>query len=322
MNIVNTYKKNKLQKLPETTVSEIEQSLYTTSTTPTYFGARYLDPRTSRWLSVDPAMYQGDCIPAAPINDEVRRNNNNLPGMGGIYNYVNMHVYHYGGNNPVKYVDTDGRIIIEIIAQYNMQGSNANNAVAGNWGAALIRPYSNNTTIAIGGCAIVLVANIAFTRGAIGVTPATINNNNNNFDQGGYLRWIPPLSTSNVTFVDRVYRPLTAAAFNDLANNQNYSYLVGIRVNYSGTTGNSPRDHWVGASELVTRNNIQYYRISPTSENDWIMGTNTAANGNNRAGRGWQTDTNAKGQVTDIYVPLDQVTGYIIYRANQNLQNN
>jgi hypothetical protein len=28
--------------------------------------------------------------------------------------------------------------------------------------------------------------------------------------------------------------------------------------------------------------------------------------------RGWQTDTNAQGQVTDIYVPLDQVKGYII----------
>ena len=54
-------------------------------------------------------MYQGDYIPGAPVNDEVRRNNNNLPGMGGIYNYVNMHVYHYGGNNPVKYVDPDGK---------------------------------------------------------------------------------------------------------------------------------------------------------------------------------------------------------------------
>ena len=101
----------KPQKLPEITVSGISLTLYTTSSTPAYFGARYLDPRTSRWLSVDPAMYQGDYIPGAPINDEVRRNNNNLPGMGGIYNYVNMHVYHYGGNNPVKYVDPDGKDI-------------------------------------------------------------------------------------------------------------------------------------------------------------------------------------------------------------------
>ena len=103
--------KNKTQKTLEAINSEINRTLYTTSSISSSFGARYLDPRTSRWLSVDPAMYQGDYIPGAPINDDVRRNNNNLPGMGGIYNYVNMHVYHYGGNNPVMYIDPDGREI-------------------------------------------------------------------------------------------------------------------------------------------------------------------------------------------------------------------
>jgi RHS repeat-associated protein len=72
-----------------------------------YYGARYLDPRTSRWLSGDPAM--GDYIPVAPINDEAKKNNRNLPGMGGVFNLVNLHVYHYAGNNPVKYTDPDGR---------------------------------------------------------------------------------------------------------------------------------------------------------------------------------------------------------------------
>jgi hypothetical protein len=28
--------------------------------------------------------------------------------MGGVFNYVNLHVYHYAGNNPVKYTDPDG----------------------------------------------------------------------------------------------------------------------------------------------------------------------------------------------------------------------
>jgi len=73
-----------------------------------YYGARYLDPKYSRWLSGDPAL--NDYIPKAPIDDEAKKHNENLPGMGGVYNTVNLHVYHYAGNNPVKYVDPDGRV--------------------------------------------------------------------------------------------------------------------------------------------------------------------------------------------------------------------
>ena len=71
-----------------------------------YYGARYLDPKYSRWLSGDPAL--GDYIPKAPIDDEAKKHNENLPGMGGVYNIVNLHLYHYAGNNPVKYTDPDG----------------------------------------------------------------------------------------------------------------------------------------------------------------------------------------------------------------------
>jgi hypothetical protein len=50
----------------------------------------------------------GEYIPRAPVNDEARKYNQNLPGMGGVFNTVNLHVYHYAGNNPVKYTDPDG----------------------------------------------------------------------------------------------------------------------------------------------------------------------------------------------------------------------
>jgi RHS repeat-associated protein len=72
-----------------------------------YYGARYLDPKTSRWISGDPAL--GEYLPVAPLGDEEKKRNQNLPGQGGVFNYVNLHVYHYAGNNPVKYVDPDGR---------------------------------------------------------------------------------------------------------------------------------------------------------------------------------------------------------------------
>jgi hypothetical protein len=36
--------------------------------------------------------------------------------MGGVFNYVNLHSYHYAGNNPVKYIDPTGEFIPTILA--------------------------------------------------------------------------------------------------------------------------------------------------------------------------------------------------------------
>ena len=46
-----------------------------------YYGARYLDPKTSRWLSGDPAL--GEYLPSAPVNEEAKKRNGSLPGQGG-----------------------------------------------------------------------------------------------------------------------------------------------------------------------------------------------------------------------------------------------
>ncbi len=71
-----------------------------------YFGARYYDARLSKWISTDPAL--GSYLPGAGEGDD------DLPGIGGVFNPVNMNVYHYGGNNPLIYIDPDGEKVYYI----------------------------------------------------------------------------------------------------------------------------------------------------------------------------------------------------------------
>ncbi len=79
-----------------------------------YFGARYFDARLSRWTAVDPAL---DKYFPNPNDFDTEHDyfwylqqdaSAKLPGIGGVFNSINLDMYHYAGQNPVKLVDPDG----------------------------------------------------------------------------------------------------------------------------------------------------------------------------------------------------------------------
>ena len=67
----------------------------------TYFGARYLDMKTSLWLNTDPLSGY----------NPIQETEHYIDGQhnGGIYNPMNMATYSYTYNNPIIYIDPNGK---------------------------------------------------------------------------------------------------------------------------------------------------------------------------------------------------------------------
>ncbi len=90
-----------------------------------YFGARYYDPRTSLWQSMDPALgeYLPDATKAMKADGDLaaqwiypERTNDwtaslNLPGTGGVLEPKNLNLAAYAHQNPLIVYDPDGRMM-------------------------------------------------------------------------------------------------------------------------------------------------------------------------------------------------------------------
>jgi RHS repeat-associated protein len=79
-----------------------------------YFGARYYDPQFSSWISTDPALDGYLPTGAQLYFPEKAFDSKKLKGSGGMYNSMNVNLYHFANLNPVKNIDPDGKVVIAI----------------------------------------------------------------------------------------------------------------------------------------------------------------------------------------------------------------
>ena len=256
-----------------------------------YYGARYLNPRTSRWVSADPAI--GEYLPVAPVNDEARKHNANLPGMGGVFYIVNLALYQYGGNNPVRYVDPDGSIIMIVPSLYKMN--------KGVWRDDWTGNGVEDKRLRETGCAITVMSNIVSTATRNGTTPCTINAQKDNFSFN-----TDDLSMQKVGENSNLKFDYWTKEHTDLSrklkelDSSSGQFYIAAQVKYNAA-GDS---HWVGVNDVIEFDGKAYIEVSASSTFD--------RDKDNRPRSTWSLRRNGK-----MYIEVSDINKIYTFKKEQ-----
>jgi len=81
-----------------------------------YYGARYYNPRISIWYGVDPLAVYNPVMESQFYGDGQHN--------GGVYNWGNLNPYIYTYQNPIRYIDPNGKQV-DAVKKFERQAHNA-----------------------------------------------------------------------------------------------------------------------------------------------------------------------------------------------------
>ncbi len=187
----------------------------------------------------------------------------------GAVSPTNANLYHYAGNNPVRYVDPDGRAILGFSVNYIMQGPwhGSDFMFLGNSKSVLIRDQG----CYLNGFAMCLMAlRLNSFKPIKWYTPTSVNDNKSIFD-GASMVLKKAAEEYNLLCIE--VKKTTKTNFVVLLNAYDMSptnYAILGKIPYKKSEPDNA-NHWVGIVSKpidLYKNGEYYVEIVGTSEND------------------------------------------------------